>query len=229
MPEHAGAIIALIPTYNEERHITAVIEGVQKYVPAVVIDDGSTDGSGAAAALAGAKVLAHRINRGKGAALNTGFDYALERGVEAVITLDADGQHDPEEIPAFIEAFHAGQGDIIIGQRRFDQMPGIRRFANRTGNRLLGWAMGQPMPDNQSGYRLLSRAVLQNVKPSSARFEAEVEILLRAELAGYRLGWVPIKTIYADEVSHFKPWRDVPLFLNMVWRIWLARRRGRFE
>jgi glycosyltransferase involved in cell wall biosynthesis len=228
MTEQAGTIIALIPTYNEARHIADVVKGAQQYVPVVVIDDGSTDGSAAAAALAGAKVLAHAVNRGKGAALNTGFDYAVARRVDAAITLDADGQHDPAEIPAFIEAFRAGQGDIIIGQRTFDQMPRLRRFANRQGNRMLSWAIGRPMADNQSGYRLLSRAVLKNIRPSSARFEAEVEILLRAQLAGYSIGWVPIKTIYADEVSHFKPWRDVPLFLNMVWRIYLARRRGRF-
>jgi hypothetical protein len=105
----------------------------------------------------------------------------------------------------------------------------VRQTANRIGNWLLGFAMGQPVPDNQSGYRLLSKDVLRTIRPTSARFEAEVEILLRAQLAGYRIGWVPIKTIYADEVSHYRPLRDVPLFLKMVWRIWLARRRGRFK
>jgi glycosyltransferase involved in cell wall biosynthesis len=229
MPEQTGGIIALIPTYNEARHVGAVVERVLKYVPAVVIDDGSSDGSGAAAALAGAKVIVHPTNRGKGVALNTGFDYAVSRAVEAAITLDADGQHDPDEIPSFIEAFHAGQGDIVIGRRTFAEMPGIRRFGNRAGTWLLGLAMGQPVPDNQSGYRLFSRPVLDRVRSQSARFEAEVEILLRAQLAGFRIGWVPIKTIYADEVSHYKPARDVPLFVKMVWRIWLARRRGRWE
>ena len=229
MAEHTGEIIALIPNYNEARHIVKVVQGVLKYVPAVVIDDGSSDGSGAVAAAAGARVLVHSENRGKGVALNTGFDYAVSHGADAAITLDADGQHDPDEIPLFIAAFRQGAGDIIIGRRTFAQMPGIRQTANRIGTWLLGKAMGQPVPDNQSGYRLLSRAVMQNVRPSSARFEAEVEILLRAQLAGYRIAWVPIKTIYADEVSHYQPFRDVPLFLKMVWRIWLARRRGRFD
>jgi glycosyltransferase involved in cell wall biosynthesis len=229
MSEPADEIIALIPAYNEVNHIRDVVERASKYLPVVVIDDGSSDGSGAAAALAGAKVLAHTVNRGKGVALNTGFDYGVARDVAAAITLDADGQHDPDEIPLFIEAFRAGQGDIIIGRRTFGQMPRVRQTANRIGNWLLGFAMGQPVPDNQSGYRLLSRDVLRTIRPTSARFEAEVEILLRAQLAGYQIGWVPIKTIYADEVSHYRPRRDVPLFLKMVWRIWLARRRGRFQ
>jgi glycosyltransferase involved in cell wall biosynthesis len=229
MSEPADEIIALIPAYNEVSHIRNVVERACKYLPVIVIDDGSTDGCAAAAALAGAKVIAHAVNRGKGAALNSGFDYAATRGVAAAITLDADGQHDPDEIPLFIDAFRAGQGDIIIGQRTFGQMPWVRQAANRTGNWLLGLAMGQPVPDNQSGYRLFSRDVLRHIRPTSARFEAEVEILLRAQMAGYRIGWVPIKTIYGDEVSHFRPGRDVPLFLKMVWRIWLARRRGRFD
>lgn len=229
MSEPTDQIIALIPAYNEARYIADVVRGALAYVPVVVIDDGSTDGTGAAAALAGAKVLAHGVNKGKGQALNTGFDYAIQRGVDAAITLDADGQHDPAEIPKFIEAFRAGLGDVIIGQRRFDQMPRKSRFGNTVGTWLLTRAMGRPIPDNQSGYRLLSRRVMETVRPSATRFEAEVELLLRAELAGFRLAWVPIKTIYTDKVSHFRPIHDSILFLKMVWRIWRARQRGRFD
>ena len=229
MIENDDEIIALIPNYNEARYITDVVRRTLAYVPAVVIDDGSTDGSGAAAALAGAKVLVHPTNQGKGKALNTGYDYALQRGVAAVITLDADGQHDPDEIPNFIAAFRAGQGDLIIGQRSFAEMPSKNQFGNRTGSFLLGLAMGRPVPDNQSGYRLLSRAVLAQVRTSSTRFEAEVEILLRAQMAGFRLAWIPIKTIYNDTKSHFRPLHDSALFLRMVWRIWRARVRGSFD
>ncbi len=226
----SDGIIALIPAYNESAHVAQVVETAARYLPVVVIDDGSSDGSGAVAAMAGAKVLMHKTNQGKGVALNTGFDYAVERGVEAAITLDADGQHDPDEIPLFVDAFRAGLGDLIIGQRTYAQIPGIRQWGNRTGQRLLQWAMGQPVPDNQSGYRLLSRGVLTNpsVRPTSRRFEAEVEILLRAQMAGFRIAWGPIKTIYADEVSHYQKVRDSLLFLKMVWRIRAARRRGRF-
>jgi glycosyltransferase involved in cell wall biosynthesis len=223
-----GEIIVLIPAYNEVRFIGDVVKAALAHAPVIVIDDGSSDGTAAAAALAGAKVLAHATNQGKGKALNTGFDYAVRRGVDAAITLDADGQHDPDEIPQFVAAFRAGSGDVIIGQRDFSQMPAKNQFGNRTGTFLLGLAMGQRIPDNQSGYRLLGREVMAKVRPDATRFEAEVELLLRAQLAGFRLSWVPIKTIYNDKVSHFRPLHDSWLFLKMVWRIWRARRRGGF-
>ncbi len=191
MPDRSGEIIALIPAYNEARYVADVVKHALQHLPVVVIDDGSNDGTGAAAALAGAKVVAHKTNQGKGVALNTGFSYAVQRGVDAAITLDADGQHDPDEIPLFVEAFRAGKGDLIIGQRTFAEMPTKSRTGNRIGTWLLGKAMGQPVPDNQSGYRLLSRPVMEQVRPSSSRFEAEVEILLRAQMAGFRLAWVP--------------------------------------
>jgi glycosyltransferase involved in cell wall biosynthesis len=229
MPDRTGEIIALIPAYNEARYIADVVKRTLAHLPVIVIDDGSSDGTGAAAALAGAKVVAHKVNQGKGAALNTGFDYAAKRGVDAAITLDADGQHDPDEIPLFIDAFRAGKGDLIIGQRAFAEMPAKSQFGNRVGTWLLGKAMGQPVPDNQSGYRLLSRPVMEQVRPSSSRFEAEVEILLRAQMAGFRLAWVPIKTIYNDKKSHFRPIHDSALFLKMTWRIWRARATGKFE
>ncbi len=224
-----GEIIALIPAYNEARYIADVVKAALQYVPVVVVDDGSSDGTGATAALAGAKVIVHNTNQGKGKALNTGFEYAVARRVDAAITLDADGQHDPTEIPTFIAAFRAGQGDVIIGQRTFAQMPGKSRFGNTVGTWLLTRAMGRPIPDNQSGYRLLGRRVMETVRPDTTRFEAEVELLLRAQLAGFRLAWVPIQTIYNDKKSHFRPIRDSALFLKMVWRIWRARRRGKFE
>lgn len=229
MAHTSGEIIALIPAYNEARYIADVVTRTLVHVPVVVIDDGSSDGTGAAAALAGAKVIAHKLNQGKGKALNTGFDYACQRGVDAAITLDADGQHDPDEIPLFIKAFRAGKGDIIIGQRTFAEMPAKSQFGNRAGTWLLGKAMGQPVPDNQSGYRLLSRKVMAAIRPTSTRFEAEVEILLRAQMAGFRLAWVPIQTIYNDKKSHFRPIHDSALFLKMVWRIWRARIRGKFD
>jgi len=229
MPDRSGEIIALIPAYNEARYIADVVKRTLEHLPVVVIDDGSNDGTGAAAALAGAKVVAHKINQGKGTALNTGFGYAVQRWVDAAITLDADGQHDPDEIPLFVEAFRTGKGDLIIGKRTFAEMPAKSQFGNRVGTWLLGKAMGQPVPDNQSGYRLLSRPVMEQVRPSSSRFEAEVEILLRAQMAGFRLAWVPIKTIYNDKKSHFRPIHDSALFLKMTWRIWRARVTGKFE
>ena len=232
-PESAGQghgeIIALIPAYNEARFIADVVKGAARHLPVVVVDDGSSDGTGGAAALAGAKVISHGRNQGKGKALLTGFDYAIQRGVDAAITLDADGQHDPDEIPLFVAAFRAGEGDIIIGKRTYGQMPAKSQFGNRVGSFLLRLAMGHPVPDNQSGYRLFSQRAMREVRPTSTRFEAEVEMLLRADFAGLKVGWVPIKTIYNDKKSHFRPIEDSALFLKMTWRIWRARMRGSFE
>ena len=229
MGQTEGEIIALMPAYNEARFIASVVQHVAQFVPIVVIDDGSNDGTGDIAEAAGATVVKHTTNQGKGKALNTGFDYAVAGGVSAAITIDADGQHDPEEIPAFIQAFREDRGDVIIGQRTFSRMPLKSRFGNRIGTWLLSLAMGRHIPDNQSGYRLVRREVMQVIRPSSTRFEAEVELLLRAQLAGFRVVWIPIKTIYNEKVSHYRPIRDSVLFLKMVWRIGQARRRGAFE
>ncbi|MCD6291162.1 MAG: glycosyltransferase family 2 protein [Anaerolineae bacterium] len=224
------AVVALIPAYNEVERIGDVVRGASKYADAVVVvDDGSTDGTAAAAALAGATVVAHPANRGKGAALRSGFAWAVRHGADVVITLDADGQHDPEEIPLFLDAYERTRADLIIGQRTYADMPRVRRWANRTGRRLLALALGQDVPDNQSGYRLYSRrvlAVLDEAGKSSAptRFSYEVEVIARAIGAGCTIGWVPIRTIYAGEQSHFHPVCDSVDFLRTVWRVWRMRR-----
>jgi glycosyltransferase involved in cell wall biosynthesis len=226
--EAGDEFVIIMPTYNEVGQIATTVAEAKRHLPVVVIDDGSTDGSGDLAEAAGATVIRHSVNQGKGAALRTGFDYALRLGVSAAIAMDGDGQHDPAEIPRFIEAYRRGAGDLIIGQRTFTQMPIVRRIANRIGNLLLSAAMGQKVLDNQSGYRLIGRPILEGIRPTATGFEAEVEILLRAQLANFRIGWVPIRTIYGAEVSHFRPLRDTSLFLKMVWRVWRARRRGHF-
>ncbi len=196
-----------------------------QYVPVLVVDDGSSDDTAQQAEQAGAQVTRHERNRGKGAALQTGFAWALAHGDEAVLTLDADGQHDPHEIPAFLAAFERGEGDLIIGRRTFSRMPTVRAWANATGSRLLSLAFGYPILDNQSGYRLHSRRLLENVDlRHTARFDAEVEILVQAVVKGFRIGWVPIRTIYADEVSHINPVLDTVRFLRVLWRAWQVRK-----
>jgi len=125
-----------------------------------------------------------------------------------------------------VQAFERDEGDLIIGRRTFTQMPPEREWANATGSRLLSLALGQPILDNQSGYRLHSRALLETINLSTTRFDAEVEILVQAVVGGFKLGWVPIRTIYADEVSHINPVVDTARFLRVVWRAWRARRQG---
>jgi glycosyltransferase involved in cell wall biosynthesis len=210
-------LLALIPAYQEAERVGAVVAATVAQLPVLVVDDGSTDETAAVAETAGATVIVQVPNQGKGAALRAGFAWALQRDVEAVVTLDADGQHDPLEIKVFLEAHRRTGADLIIGRRDFSKMPPGRRLANRLGGRALSWAAGRDIPDNQSGYRLLSRRLMAAVASSEeAGFEYEVEMITTCIRAGYTLEWVPIRTIYAGEGSHIQPWRHFTSFLRMV-------------
>lgn len=213
-------VLALIPAYNEANHIPAVVSGVKAFLPVLVVDDGSIDETAALAGAAGADVIRQSPNQGKGTALRAGFRWALEKGYDAVLTLDADGQHDPLEIPKFLAAFENQRSDLIIGARGFSQIPPVRRLANTLGRWMLSWALGQPIPDNQSGYRLISKRLIEVILGSNEQgFEYEVEMIAICIQRGYSLSWVPIRTIYAGEVSHIKPSQHVKNYLRIVWKV----------
>jgi glycosyltransferase involved in cell wall biosynthesis len=218
------SILALMPAWNEAIRMGPIVEATRARLPVLVVDDGSHDDTPAVAETAGATVVRHPRNRGKGVALMTGFAWALERGYDAVLTLDADGQHDPADIPKFLAAYEAGAGDLIIGRRDFSQMPFPRFFVNPFGSWLLSLALGTRIYDNQSGYRLHSRRFLETLDLSTTGFELEVEVIVQAVLQGTRIGWVDIRTIYGiGKVSYFHPIRDSVRFLGMVWRAWRQR------
>jgi glycosyltransferase involved in cell wall biosynthesis len=209
--------VALIPAYNESGRVAEVVSGVAAYLPPIVIDDGSTDDTAAIAEAAGATVVRQWPNQGKGAALREGFRRALEERCDAVITLDADGQHDPAEIPKFLEAFAARRADLIIGQRRLRWMPPIRRLANWLGRKTFSWALGRPVPDNQSGYRLVSRRLMVALDAAEELgFEFELEMIVTCVRQGFTLDWVPIRTIYAGEGSHIDSATHLRNFLRVV-------------
>ena len=210
-------ILALIPAYNEAQRIVPVIHEALEHLPVLVVDDGSSDDTAAAADAEGAQVLRQDPNQGKGVALRAGFKYALRAGYQGVLTLDADGQHDPSEIPAFLEKYTSTQADLVIGARDFSQIPPLRRLANSLGRITFSWAVGQDIPDNQSGYRLVSLRLMQALLDSQeGGFEFEVEMLKVCIQRGYRLEWVPIRTIYAGESSHISPLNHVRHFLRLV-------------
>jgi glycosyltransferase involved in cell wall biosynthesis len=212
-------ILALVPAYNEETHVAQVVLRIKQHLPVLVVDDGSTDETAVRAEQAGAAVLRQSPNQGKGAALRTGFRHALEEDYDAVVTLDADEQHDPDEIPRFLKAYRERQGDLIIGARDFRQMPIVRRTSNSIGTVLFSWAIGAHMPDNQSGYRLVSRRLMEATADSREMgFHFEVEQIVTCVVRGYRLDWVPIRTIYAGESSHVRPLEHVPNFFRLVWQ-----------
>ncbi len=209
-------ILALIPGYEEGPRIATVVEGARVHLAVLVVDDGSTDDTAAQAEAAGATVLVQRPNAGKGAALRAGFRYALEHGAEAVVTLDADGQHDPAEIPVFLAAFEAGRPELIVGRRDFASMPFVRRLSNTLGGWVFSAAVGRHVPDNQSGYRLIGRRLMTALLDSDeSGFEFEVEMIARCIALGLPLADVPIRTIYGGESSHIRPWRHLTEFLRV--------------
>jgi glycosyltransferase involved in cell wall biosynthesis len=229
MPEPDASppkIIALLPAYNEAVRIVPVLESVLVHLPALVVDDGSTDQTAEFARAAGAQVILQQPNAGKGAALRAGFRRAIQDGYDAVVTLDSDGQHDPEDLPAFLIRYGQIHSDLIIGYRDFRLMPLSRRLANTAGRLAFSWALGQFILDNQSGYRLISKRMMEATLNSQEEgFEFEVEMIQICLKKGFTLSWVPIKTIYAGEESHIRPIPHVQRFLHQVW----LTRQARFK
>ena len=212
-----GDVVALIPAYNAERFVGDVIRVAREHVPVVAVNDGSKDGTLAVLRASGATVIDQQPNQGKGAALKRGYRAALESGAAAVIQLDADGQHDPAEIPKFLRKHRETQADLIIGERQFDEMPFVRRMSNTIGRSAFSWAMGRRINDNQSGYRLLSRRLMEGVLASDeSGYEFEMDQIVIAVKRGWRIEGVPIRTIYGDEVSNIRPMQHVVHFFRMV-------------
>ncbi|HUG40375.1 MAG TPA: glycosyltransferase family 2 protein [Longimicrobiales bacterium] len=210
-------ILAIIPAYEAAHLVPEVIRGATPHLPVLVLDDGSRDDTSGAARAAGAEVIRQEPNQGKGAALKRGFFHALEQDYDAVLTLDADGQHDPAEIPAFLAAWRQDHPDLIIGARSFEEMPFVRRMSNTIGRWSLSRAVGRDILDNQSGYRFLSRRLVESMLESGEKgFEFEVEMVLLCLRRKWPIAWVPIRTIYAGQGSHISPLDHVVQFFRMV-------------
>lgn len=215
MMDNTGYII--IPAYNEEKQIGYVVSQAAKILPTFVIDDGSKDNTSVIAQKNGAQVFLQIPNQGKGVALKRGFREAINLDCDYVITIDADGQHDVLESKKFISLFNLEKMDLIIGYRDFSKMPFSRRIANTVGGWAFSWAMGMKILDNQSGFRLLSRRLLEKVLESKeSGFEFEVDVIATCIEANYSVGWVPIRTIYGNETSHINPIHHIKNFFRVV-------------
>ncbi len=215
----------VIPAYNAASTIGPLIRHIHTLsLSAIVVNDGSTDKTAEVAVQAGAVVISHVQNQGKGTALRSGFAYALQAGFEAIVTLDGDGQHDPAEIPRLLEAASASDAAIIVGCRTIDStaMPWARRCTNRVMSRVISWAVRQNIPDSQCGFRVIRRHVLERMHLSTERFEIETEMLLAAARLGWPITSVPIKTIYENHSSHIKPVSDSLRFVRLMLRYLLS-------
>lgn len=213
-------VAALVPAYQAAAHLGEVLLRIQALPDpphVLVVDDGSRDATAEVARQFGAEVLGFAANRGKGHALLAGFAHL--GAFDAVVTLDADGQHPPEHLPAFFAEAEAG-ADLVLGRRAITvEMPPLRRFANRFSSGWCSLIAGQPIHDSQCGYRLYTQRVLAATRVRASRYEVETEMAVRAARLGFRLREVEIPTVYGDETSHLSIHRDVPRIVAMMLRL----------
>jgi glycosyltransferase involved in cell wall biosynthesis len=215
------SIAVVIPAYNEEKHVADVVRRTrQELSDVLVVDDGSADKTAERAREAGAEVIVHEQNRGKGDTIKTGLRHWLDRQSDFVIILDADGQHRPEEIDRFAEAARTSDAKMFLGTRMNDvsSMPRVRRIVNRWMSRRISATCGQEIPDTQCGFRMLHRSVIPELLGGAARFDYETEMLIIASRKGFRIDAVPISTVYSDEVSSIHPVRDTLRFFKLMRR-----------
>jgi glycosyltransferase involved in cell wall biosynthesis len=225
---------AVIPAFNAGPRLAEVVRKTSRWLGpdrVLVVDDGSEDGEPGRLRAEGAWIVEHAVNQGKGAALRTGFAAVLKRGARGVLTVDADGQHDPDWIPRFLEA--AAEGDIVLGSRMRDPgpMPWLRVIVNRLTSAVVSRMAGTRITDSQSGFRWIAARVLRAVPLESRRFDAESEILIKAACLGFRIREIPMPAVYEGELSKVHPVRDTLRFLRLVgrslrWRRDMRRLRG---
>ena len=221
---------AVIPCLNEGAGIAALVSALRRHVSLVlVVDDGSMDGTALLARGASAAVIRHERNRGKGAALRSGLSHLFEQGFEWAVTLDGDGQHAPEDLPALLRCAGQTGARLVIGNRMDNAraMPWLRRQVNRWMSRKLSRLAGRPLPDTQCGFRLIHLGTWAALPLKTERFEVESETLMAFLTAGRRVEFVPIRVIGSGRRSHIRPVADS--FRWLKWRRSLSRFPASFD
>ncbi|PIP18920.1 MAG: glycosyl transferase [Candidatus Omnitrophica bacterium CG23_combo_of_CG06-09_8_20_14_all_41_10] len=220
-------ICVIIPAYNESANIAKLIQDIKKYqLEILVIDDGSSDNTFQIASNSGVQVMLNLDNQGKGASLIKGFKYALDNNFDAVITMDADGQHLAQDLPLFIEPAKNPDIHIILGNRMLNSkgMPGLRVITNKFMSRLISIISKQVIPDTQCGFRLIKKEVLQGIKLRTSKYETESEILIEASRLGFKITSLPIKSVYRREESKISPFIDTLRFIKFISKeLWTMR------
>lgn len=221
----------VLPAYNVARHLPDLVAAMRREQPDVrilAVDDGSADDTVAVARTLGLELIEHPQNRGKGAALMTGFGWAGEQGIERVFTMDADGQHLPREMQAFLDVMDATGADIVVGSRmdQVGEMPWLRLMTNRFTSWVVSRLAGSRIPDSQNGFRLFRTSCLAGIRVRSTRFDFESEILVRLGRRGARIASVPITSVYGDERSSINPIVDTVRFFRLVLHLILTRNEG---
>lgn len=216
-------VAAVIPAFNEAENVAAVVAGVAPLVSAViVVDDGSGDQTAAAARRAGADVVSHQKNLGKGAAVRTGLDRALGGSFTHVLLLDGDRQHRPDEAATLIRVADETGADLVVGERAFDRrtMPWSRYWANRLGSRALSWFVGVPLRDTQCGFRVFRTDLLRRMRLHATGYEIETEMLVKTRRLGGRIVRESVSAVYGVSVSKLRPIRDTTrtCFLAVYYR-----------
>lgn len=209
----------IIPTYNESKAIGEIVRKIRALdLRTIIIDDGSVDDTVKIAEANGAQVLRNPVNQGKGSSLVKGYNYALAEGFDTVISVDGDGQHSCEDIPVFLKKAESSNFAIIVGNRMdiTKQMPFLRIMVNRFMSGLISMITGQHIPDSQCGFRLVKKDLLEKVNLSTSKYETESEILIQASQLGFKIGYVPIKTIYSGQKSQINPFIDTLRFLRFI-------------
>lgn len=214
-------ICVVIPTYNEAKTITALINQIRlQGFEIVVVDDGSKDNTAIIAADSGATVLRNPDNEGKGVSLVKGFNYALDKDFDAVVTMDGDGQHLPQDIPFFIKAAECSDSAVFVGNRMShpENMPFLRILTNKLMSYVISKVARQRIYDTQCGFRLIKKGALKKIDLATRKYEIESEMLIKASRLGFRIESIPIRTVYGGQKSQINPILDTVRFIKFFLR-----------
>ncbi|MSQ46661.1 MAG: glycosyltransferase family 2 protein [Ignavibacteria bacterium] len=215
----------LIPAFQAEKTISKLLSDIAKItttiqdeVITIVVNDASTDSTEKIASNFPIILLKHETNKGKGAALKTGFAFAINQNVDAVLTIDADLQHEPIYIKQFINEFKKGNFDLIIGNRinRFTNMPIHRQLSNLVTSFLVTAKTKIKIPDSQSGYRIITTKILETISLNHDGFILETELLINAARSKFKISSIPISTIYSNNKSHMTNWKSTIEFIKLI-------------